>query len=233
VVFCQASARSEDFTTLDGKIYVDVQVLRSSATTVTIRHAKGIAEIPFSNLPEEIRAKCGRTKEEEAALLVKLREAMEAQSAARSIVAAATIVTATMRQVIPDGALADVRERREYVRTNVVTKMTGGRSSAFVSPFNQGTYEVGRASATAVDSVEVSTTVDYVTWTEPVFIIDLPDYVVDGDTWDGAIWYLGTCDYTTVAGAPKRVRKYTASAERAAAIYAPQKRIQTRPVPRL
>jgi hypothetical protein len=50
---------------------------------------------------------------------------------------------------------------------------------------------------------------------DPVFILGLQDGYVDGDTWSGKLYPIGTYSYTTVQGAPKKIEKYTTSREMA------------------
>ncbi len=48
---------------------------------------------------------------------------------------------------------------------------------------------------------------------EPVFVVGLPERVVDGDKWAGWLFPCGKYSYTTVAGGSKTVRKYATTAK--------------------
>ena len=48
-------AHAEDWTTIDGKVYKRIQVLKFQGDTVTILYADGAAEVPFAKLPPDLQ----------------------------------------------------------------------------------------------------------------------------------------------------------------------------------
>jgi hypothetical protein len=53
-----------ELTTLDGKVFKQVKVMKKSPTEIRIMHADGFATIPLSVLPPEVRAKYGEANPE-------------------------------------------------------------------------------------------------------------------------------------------------------------------------
>ena len=92
-------------------------------------------------------------------------------------------VTATIRQVFPDGALADIEETtREAAKTSTQRGNKQNRSDEQL----QNIFIAG---------------------------LGISDGLVDGDHWKGSIWLAGSRQYTAVTGATKTVRRFALSPE--------------------
>ena len=58
-IFAVSSAMAEDLTTVKGETFRNVTVTRVEPDGIAVKHAAGIAKIPFSDLPKEWQEKYG------------------------------------------------------------------------------------------------------------------------------------------------------------------------------
>ena len=126
----------------------------------------------------------------------------------RQIDAAALSADAKIIQVTDAGVLARITIDHKEIITNREVKIVGGGVKEYKGLNNKTVYsEALPSSKIQNDLIEVKHTPEE--WEEPVFIDDIQGYV-DGDSWTGEIYPMGTFKYTSTIGALKTVRKFTA-----------------------
>jgi hypothetical protein len=228
VVLCGAALAREivlpPTLTIDGVSYTDVVYTGHDASRVKFRHASGIGSIPIRDLPENLRKELGYDPKaafaaEEAAAAARKASAEEnirlmALAAARrkqqafdeKVEQAGRVIVATIVRVLPDGALI---EARAQTLGTVEQTVDAGQM------LHPG----------ATKTVRVPGLVDIVLSDNPdgfVFLHAAPGNLVDGGSWRGTAYAVGTTTYRDEDGASHTVPKLTDSKEEAAAFLAKQ-----------
>ncbi|MCG2658625.1 MAG: hypothetical protein L6437_00055 [Kiritimatiellae bacterium] len=203
-----AVAYGDDITTLDGTVYKAAKVTRTTPSTLTIMHKAGVVTVPFSNLPNDIREKYGydpskaeayARQKVEGALLARIKVDMKKIS---------HTVAAELSQVLENGSLAYVTEYQTVISTNIITESSSGGYKTHTDLTGRR-YVIRSGSHGSHVRAEVQKNIRQSKWDEPVFIQGVSRGYVDGDTWTGRIYPIGTYSYTTTIGAPKKIRRYT------------------------
>ncbi|PAW76980.1 MAG: hypothetical protein B9S32_12815 [Verrucomicrobia bacterium Tous-C9LFEB] len=191
--------------TADGLTYNACTVTKVEPDGLTIIYSDGAAKIPFSKLPTDIQQKynfdpnvaqkytteqVARRKAQAQANL----EALETAERIKKLKEAAYRVELKISQITPSGAIAKciIVKQEDVVEKATVPDPTALRPDRVREETRKRT-------------IERRTKLD-----EPIWVTGLPSSLVDGDSWEGFIWFTGTKDYTTVIGASKRVRSATA-----------------------
>ncbi|MCS6772374.1 MAG: hypothetical protein NZ740_10205 [Kiritimatiellae bacterium] len=206
------SALSDDITTLDGKKYSDVTVMRVEADGILVKHAAGIGKLCFPELPQEIRDRYGYDSEKHRRYYYAQQQQAAKARLYRLLDSAAIEVEARLSRVLDDGALAYITVYKTYTFTNVVTKTHSGRSTTY-NPLSDTLQTMPSGSQGSVVRAEVKTFTIKEKRHNPVFIVGLPSGYVDGDIWTGRLYPIGTYIYTSIYSDPKKIRKYAASPE--------------------
>jgi hypothetical protein len=221
------SAYADDFATLSGTVCSNATVKRAEPDALVLMTGRGVVRIPFTNLPDQVRIDYGYSVEKAAAWEAEQAKRREQAAAARAerarwerIQASGILVSAKLTQVLEDGALAHITKYYTFATTNLITKSAPVKTVTHMDMNGAPVMTHSRPSGSRVEEV-VQKHVRSVEVKEPVFIEDIGGHYVDGDRWSGPIYLIGHYDYTTVEGAPKRVRRYTASVARLQTLLAP------------
>jgi hypothetical protein len=204
-------AAADDWTTLDGKTYKDVHVVKIEPDSVTILDDDGGAKIMMTNLPPALQKQCGYDPAKAAAFESNEKAAVDkAEQAALKkkietlLSELACPVHGKIVQVLNGGFLAEL----EVESTRTVA----------VSHQNVNTQAYGLAAPIVTTTTEnKNITVGESIGT--VFVSCDPTGLIDDQEWEGVVWKSGTYSYTTVEGAPRTVAKYTTSEKDAWAAY--------------
>ena len=204
--------------TRDGVVYERARVMHANPDSLTIMHSAGIVTVPFSDLPDDLQEQYGYDPE-------RLREQRRQAAMRRVLDEKSYDVIATLTQVLPDGALAQITEIKTTVTERhhpaVVETVRTPPRTATHRRIDGSTYEVQTAPGSSRQVVRrqaytsIHTNRFHTKWDQTAFLTGIPHGYVDGDTWRGKIWFSGTYDYTSVMGASRRVRKYTADVREA------------------
>ena len=203
------TSTAADLITLSGKVYKNARPFRPEPDGINYAFEGGVVKIPFTDLPDTIRkqyqydpSKARKFAEEDAAAQQHLAEAQaESELATQRVKETADflaqnecLMVVKIRQVTDEGALVDASTA--YSATKERTKdVSTGLERRYTTESYQET--------------------EWAKLDEPVFIYGLETGHVDGDVWEGKVWFVGSKRYTTVLGATKTVRAYTASKEQA------------------
>jgi hypothetical protein len=212
------SLYAEDITTIKGKIYSDIVVQRVEPDGITIKHTAGFGKLFFSELSPETQQKYGYDPEKHR----QYYDAKQIQAANAELIrmldGIAIDVNAKLSQVLDDGSLAYITVYNTFVYTNDVTDTHAGSRTSY-NPLTGGTTKMPSGSQGSVVRSEVKSITSKSEREEPVFIVGLSSGYVDGESWSGRIYPIGTYNYTTVQGAPKKIKKYTLSRSTALKFY--------------
>lgn len=204
------SSYGDDITTLKGKTYQNITVTRVEPDGITVRHTSGIEKLFFSELPQETRAKYGYDPEKHRRHYEAQQGAARQAAQSRSLDALAIHVEARLSQVQREGALAYIKTLTHYSYTErVKVDPTANRSKHIL-----GSTPSVHSKDVVREGVRVSEE-----HPEPVFILGLSSGYVDGSTWRGVVYPIGSYNYVTVMGASKKIRQYTPSKAVAAKYY--------------
>jgi len=203
-------------TTLSGTVYERCKITRIEPDGISVMYAKGIAKIPFTDLPEEYQKEHGydperaeeyshaaarsradaRQRQQELAQRAQQRAEYEAahKEAMNSIKKSAVELTGRVSQITENGALiADAKMPHRY-QEEIVTPgfrpMDGNRQFVTKTKY-------------------VSVANDY----EPIFVIGAGSGFTDGAGWKATVYPAGTYKYTSVMGAGKTVKCFALSPE--------------------
>jgi hypothetical protein len=209
-MLAMVSTLAEDITTLEGKTYSGVTVMRVEPDGLSIKHSTGIGKLYFSELPQELRDKYGYNPEKHRQYYNAQQQQAAKQRLYRLLDSSAIQVEARLSQVLDDGSLAYITVYNTYTYTNEVTDTHAGSSTTY-NPLSGTRQTMPSGSQGSVVRAEVRSFTTRDKRDEPVFILGLHSGYVDGDSWTGRLYPIGTYSYTTVQGAPKKIEKYTAS----------------------
>ena len=119
-------ALSEDFKTINGKVYKDATVSRIEGDGIVLRTEKGISKVYFTELPPEVQERFHSTKPEAAPsepFFGRWAAAAEDPAVLAKIIAAGTVVIAGVGLVI-----SQLRSRRQP--TTRARRQSRGASSS-------------------------------------------------------------------------------------------------------
>lgn len=218
--FLIISARAEDLTTVKGQKFKNIEIQRTEPDGIVIKHSSGLGKVFYSELPPEMRTKYGYDPGKLQQFKSAQQQIIAQAGLARLVDAASISASAKISQMVDQGALAYVTLFKTYVVTNVVTD-SGRGDSTFTSGITGTRYTLPSGAQGSVVRNEVSSYTEQEKVDEPVFIEGIDPSLVDGDSWEGKMYLIGTYSYTTVNGATKKVRRFTALRERALKFYAP------------
>ena len=179
---------AKDVTTLDGKTYKDVELIRKTPLHVIIQHSTGAARIPFGNLPESWRKRWGYSP---------------AQAYSYAMGLAHKNGMAAYRKRIQDW----LRENEVRGTLHIEQLVDGGALCRFLPHGSVWS-----------DSLRNSLEMHLVTrWHkgELLLVEGIGAGLWDGASWSGVVYPMGTYRYTTVLGAEKTVPRFTTSATEA------------------
>ena len=218
LILAPRSLYAEEITTTKGKTYSNIVVQRVEPDGITIKHAAGLGKIYFSELPPEIRQKYGYDAEKHRQYYSEQQTQAAIAEASRMLDGIAIDVSAKLSQVLENGSLAYITVQNTFVYTNEITDTYAGSRTSY-NPLTDGTTKMPSGSQGSVVRSEVKRFTTKSEREEPVFIVGLSSGLVDGDTWTGRIYPMGTYNYTTVQGAPKKISQYTMSRSTALRYY--------------
>lgn len=173
---------------------------------------------------ESLKARAKREEVEFDAALVKARKAVEAlkeeiegQSKAPAPMTAAEAAAKARAEeaasVERANAKAELERLKVPVHVRVSQVLKGGRLLGYGSRVER------RAEGWEIYFKEVETKggglVVNDEHSQPIYVVQAPSHLVDGDEWAGWLYPCGSYTYTTVAGASKTVRKYATTVEAA------------------
>ncbi len=202
--------------TTSGTEYLNCRITRVEPDGISIMHSRGIAKIPFAELPEQFRDQYGYNPEQaaqysRAAAQHRAAAAAERDEAARrarqradheasrresldTIKKTGIEIVGRIQQITDDGALiSDAKTPQQYqqeVTTPGFRPMDGNRQ--FV---------------TRTRYLPVSE--EY----EPIFVISAGRGRTDGSAWKATVYPAGTYQYTSVMGAGKTIRCFALTPE--------------------
>jgi len=202
-----ANLRAEDITLDDGTIYKGATILQHDAATATILYDDGGAAVPIAKLPADIQKRLNYDPASAQKLLAAQQVAQEqAQVLAaktRLLDGAALKIWGQVRQVRPDGFVADMKTVDKCAPVRPVTQTTADQTL----PSGLGEGDVVQTTVTGYVRAKIAL--------GQVFIETDTTGVVDKAHWRGIVWPVGTYSYVTDAGRHATIPAYTTSPDRA------------------
>jgi hypothetical protein len=200
-------ATAEDITLADGTIYKGATILQHDAATATILDDDGGAAVPIAKLPADIQKRLSYDPAAAQKLLA-AQQAAQTQSQllaakTRLLDSAALKVWGEVRQVRPDGFVADMKTVDKCAPLRPVTQTTAVQSL----PAGLGEGDVVQTTVTGYVRAKIAL--------GPVFIETDITGVVDKVHWRGIVWPVGTYSYVTDDGHHVTIPAYTTSPDRA------------------
>ncbi|MDQ3621916.1 MAG: hypothetical protein M3463_05415 [Verrucomicrobiota bacterium] len=206
------AVHADELTLLDGKKLTNIAVSRVEPDGIVIITDFSIEKVPFSQLSEEMRLKYGYDAKkaadfQHALSLAEGRRAAVARAMQQARATEAAIgkfklrMIASIRHMFENGGVVDAAVEQEGVRTRYVNVSVPQWRGNTTRPY------------TALGLIPVEQTytgVGLTTLPQPVFIYGLPRTYVDGDSWTGDVWPVGTYRYRSESGGIKTVRSFSA-----------------------
>ncbi len=203
-------ARAIDITNTSGQVFHNATVSEVRPDGLKIFHSKGVALIPFRELPSAIQKQYGYDVEKEKVFhKEQARQATIAaeQSADRKITdtVASSGRDARLRiiQITTDGALASgywLRESQyeetEYRDVQVPAGLPGPLS---VTPMQTKRVPVRTEKKTRLIRHDLP---------DMIFVVGIPRHLVDGNSYSAVIYPCGRYQYITVRGGQATVERY-------------------------
>ncbi len=204
-----------DITTRSGVTYQRCKVQRVEPDGISVFHSKGIAKIPFPDLPEEYQKRYEYDPQEASEYSRKMAEARRRAAARRQAQWEKQQDEAELRQAHKE--LVDlVAKQKMAVAGEVLQVYKGGVLLNGAVTLDERwepdpTDDVRRMGGPRMRKVTglKTVTAEY----EPIFIVGIGPGLHDGASWAGAVYPAGTYQYTTVMGAPKTVKRCATSPE--------------------
>jgi len=210
--------------TIEGVTYTDVVYAGHDASRVKFRHADGLGSVPIRDLPETLRKQLGYDPKaafaaEEAATAARKASAQEnirlmALSAARhkqqaldkQVEQSGRPIVATIARVMPDGVLVEA-----HAQTLGTVEKTVNAGQMLHPEATKTIREPGWVDVVLSDNPDGL-----------VFLHTAPGNLVDGGSWRGTAYAMGTTTYRDENGNSHTVPKLTDSKEEATAYLAKQ-----------
>ncbi len=203
-------------TTISGTAYERCKVTRVEPDGISVMYAKGIAKIPFTDLPESYRQEYGYDparaedysraaasaraaawqRQQELAKRAKQRAEYEAahRDAIEKIKESAIEIEGKVQQITDEGALVSDAVTPQRYQEEVVTPgfrpMDGNRRYVTKTRYLRIANEY-----------------------EPIFVLGAGSGFTDGAGWKATVYPAGTYRYSTVMGAGKTVKCFALSPE--------------------
>jgi len=204
-----------DLTTRSGVTYKRCKVQRVEPDGISVFHSKGIAKIPFPDLPEEYQTKYGYDPQTAVEYSRNMAEARRHAAARRQAQWKSQQDEAELRQAHKE--LVDlVAKQKMAVAGDVLQVYKGGVLLNGAVTLDERwepdpTDDVRRMGGPRMRKVTglKTVTAEY----EPIFIVGIGPGLHDGASWAGVVYPAGNYQYTTVMGAPKTVKRYATSPE--------------------
>jgi hypothetical protein len=198
-------------TNTSGRIFTNVEIKEVRPDGLKVFHSKGVALIPFRELPEQMRLKHGYDPVKEKEFRKEQAEQQSARAAQKIRREIADRVAGSGRnavleiiQITDDGALAKGYwiEEEEYDETEAIPIQYN-----YIE--DRTRYRHERVTRKRLNRNDFA---------EKIFVVDTPATLVDGNTYRAVIYPCGRHQYTTVMGAQATVERYATTISRALAL---------------
>ncbi len=231
LIFCtSAVVWGENWTTVDGETYQDVEVVRHDAARILIKHKTGMSRIYFSKLPEKIQKRFSYNSQRARHLLTAEHDARIKEQRRRAVSEwlknNSVCVRGKILQVLKEGILVQnlgvnfsyYKEEGLYYKRKVATgeprpiyrKSEGLISnSPKLTGWSQSSKTVWRWKG------EVGDWVQKFGHEKIAFVYCNSSDLVDDEEWSDIILPATSYSYTTITGAIKTVPAFTTSASHA------------------